>query len=75
MVTDPDDAELETANMLLQLGSISDSGSKHQDQLEETYDNSVLLPVDSAPLEDFARDLAQQENDDKIDDNNNTTAT
>ena len=72
MVTDPDDVEFEMANMLLQLGSISDSGSKHQDQLEETYDNSRILPVDTAPLEDFARELAQKETDASTDENNNT---
>ena len=70
VVTDPDAAELETANTLLQLGSPSDSGSKHQDQLEADYDNSDLLPVDAAPLEDFARELAK--NDMESNKNSNT---
>ena len=59
MITDPDAVELETANVLLQLGSHSDSGSKHQDQLEAAYDNSGLLPVNAALLEDFAHEFAR----------------
>ena len=61
VITDPDAVELETANMLLQLGSLSNSGSKHHYQLEAAYDNSSLLPVDAAPLKDFARDFARNE--------------
>ena len=61
VVTDPDASELETASALLQLGTLSDSGSKHQDQLDEAYDNSVLLPVDAAPLVDFARNMSKND--------------
>ena len=73
VVTDPDEQELETASALLQLGALSDTGSKHQDQLEEAYDNSDLLPVDAAPLEDFAREMSN--NDTVSDKNNNTNHT
>ena len=72
VVTDPDDVELETANVLLQLGSLSDSGSKHQEELEAAYDNSRLLPVDAAPLEDFTHELARNDTDTTSDQNNNT---
>ena len=61
MITDLDALELETASALLQLGSLSDSGSKHQDQLEAAYDNSNLLPIDAAPLEDFTREMAKND--------------
>ena len=61
VVTNPDAAELETTNVLLQLGNLGDIGSEQQDQLDVTYDNSDLLPVDAAPLEDFARDMMEKE--------------
>ena len=56
VVTNPDAAELETANVLLQLGNIPNN-------LDAEYDNSELLPVDAEPLEDFTRNLRQQEAD------------
>ena len=69
VITNPDATELETANVLLQLGNFSDTGNLHdqQDQLEATYDNSDLLPVNAAPLEDFARDMREKETDNNAD--------
>ena len=73
VITDPDAVELETANAMLQLGSVGDSNNKHQDDLDAAYDNSSLLPVDAAPLADCARELAESNTlpDQNIDKNNN----
>ena len=62
VITNPDATELETASVLLQLGNIGDFGSDQQDQLDMNYDNSDLLPIDAAPLEDFAQDMTEKEN-------------
>ena len=56
VVTNPDSTELETANVLLQLDRIPDN-------LDAEYDNAELLTVDTEPLEDFACNLKEQEED------------
>ena len=61
VVTDPDATELETANVLLQLGTVNDSTIAQHDQLETNYDSSILLPVDAAPLEDFAKEMSKND--------------
>ena len=60
VVTNPDATELETTNVLLQLGNMVNP--PEQSTLDAVYDNSEILPVDSAPLEDFTRDMREQEN-------------
>ena len=64
VVTNPDVAELETANALLELGNTPNA-------FNAMYDNSELLPVDTAPLEDFTRSL-HDESEGRNDDAENT---
>ena len=61
VVTDPEAVELETADALLQLGSLNSADNTDQDDFDAGYDNSKLLPVDAAPLKDVARELADKE--------------
>ena len=56
VIMNPDSQELETANVLLEL-------SKTPNDLDSRYDNSELLPVDSAPLEDFSRAMKELDTD------------
>ena len=56
VITNPDYQELETANLLLELG-------RTPNDLDIEYDNAELLPVDSAPLEDFTRAMKEQDTD------------
>ena len=72
VIRDPDDNELETANALLELGNTPKS-------FDARYDNSELLPVDAAPLEDITRPPQQDTDNQKedcgesVDVNNNTS--
>ena len=53
VLSDPNEVEIETANMLLSLGST--------ENIDKAIDNEELMPVNKAPAEDFAKDLATQE--------------
>ena len=73
VITNPDTTELETANVLLQLGNTGNL--EEQNQLDTEYDNSNILPVDSAPLKDFARDMREKEKEKESNDANNDKNT
>ena len=65
MVTDPDTAELEVANLLLQLGTDSEKAVSDNAELAELdmdINNEELLPLNAPPLEDFTKKLAEAEN-------------
>ena len=53
ILSDPDESEIETANMLLSLGSL--------ENIDQAVDNETLLPVNKPQTEDFTKDLANQE--------------
>ena len=68
VITNPDANELETANVLLQLGNTPNS-------FDANYDNSEVLPVDAAPLDDFTRTMHEEEENNKTKDSENSKQT
>ena len=63
VVTDPDIAEIETANALLELGNTPNTPNA----FDAMYDNSELLPIDKEPLEDITKSLREEiENANKV---------
>ena len=57
VLTDPDTNELETANALLQLGNPDDNLV----EIDKDLNNEQIMPVDNARVEDFAKNMAEEE--------------
>ena len=72
VLTSPSAIELETANVLLQLGTLD---SREISKTEGTgEDNALLVPIDREPMEDFTREIRQRE-EANLDLNSNMTKT